>query len=141
VLESDYSEILEICDEIEEEEPLEVFGPQIKLNLENPSDMGEPAIEVTGVAPTVVVVEEESSVELLEVSVSVEKEKRDQVVGTVEAPVLEVMKERTGAEPVIMDVEEKRTGDDPVREAEELRTGEELVRADVEMGTGAMPVS
>jgi len=136
VLESNYSENLEICDETKEEEHLEVFGPQIELNLENPSDMSEPAVEVAGVAPTVVVVvEEESSVELLEVSASVEKEKRDQAVGTVEAPVLEVMKERTGAEPILMDVKEIRSGDEPVREAEELRTGEEPVPADVEMGT------
>jgi len=83
MLESDCSEILEIYDEIEEEEHLEVFGPQVELNLENPSDMGEPAVEVAVVAPTVVVVEEESSVELLEVSTSVEKERRDQAVGTV----------------------------------------------------------
>jgi len=78
VLESNYVEILEICDEIEKEEHLEVFGPQIELNLENPSDMGGPAVEVVGVAPTVVVVKEESSVEVLEVSTSVEKETEDQ---------------------------------------------------------------
>jgi len=74
VVESDYCEIMEICDDVEEEEHLEVFGPQIELNLENPSNMGEPAIEVAGVAPTAVVeVEEESSVEVLEASASVKR--------------------------------------------------------------------
>ena len=74
VVESDYFEILEICDEVEEEEHLEVFEPQIELNLENPSDMGESTVEVARVAPTAVVeVEEESSVEVLEVSASVKK--------------------------------------------------------------------
>jgi len=74
VLESNYSEILEICDEIEEEEHLEVFGPQIELNLSNPTDIGEPPVEDAGVAPTVVVeVEEESSVEVLEARASVEE--------------------------------------------------------------------
>jgi len=72
-----YVEVLEIYDEIEEEEHLEVFGPQIELNLGNPSDMGEPPVEVAGIAPTVVVVEEESSVEVLEASASVEKEMGD----------------------------------------------------------------
>jgi len=84
-----YGEILEICDEIEEEEHFEVFGPQIELNLENPSDMGEPAVEAAGVAPTVVVEEEESSVEVLEVRASVEEEMGDQTVGTGVEPVLE----------------------------------------------------
>ena len=74
VVESDYFEIMEIYDDVEEEEHLEVFGPQIEFNLDNPSDMGEPAVEVAGVAPTAVVeVEEESSVEVLEVSASVKK--------------------------------------------------------------------
>ena len=77
VLESNYAKILEICEEIEEEEHLEVFGPRIELNLENPSDMGELPVEDTRVAPTVVVVEEESSVEVLEASASVEKEMGD----------------------------------------------------------------
>ena len=39
--------------------------------------MGEPPVEVAGIAPTVVVVEEESSVEVLEASASVEKEMGD----------------------------------------------------------------
>ena len=56
-------EVLEICDELEEEEPLEVFGPQIELNLSNLTNIGEPPVEAAEIAPTVVVeVEEESSV-------------------------------------------------------------------------------
>ena len=55
MLESNYTEILEICEEIEKKEQLEVFGPQIELNLVNPTDIGEPPVEVVGVAPTVVV--------------------------------------------------------------------------------------
>ena len=59
-------EMLEICDEVEEEDQLEVFGPQIELNLSNPTDIGEPPVEAAGVAPTVVVeVEEEFSVEFV----------------------------------------------------------------------------
>jgi len=140
VLESNYTEILEIYEEIEKEEQLEVFGPQIELSLENPSNMGEPAVEVAGVAPTIVVVEEESSVEVLEASASVEKETEDQAVRTGDELVLEVVKEKTGAEPVLMEVAEVRTEDEPIREAEELRTREEPVPADVELGTGDIPV-
>ena len=126
VLESNYAKILEICEEIEEEEPLEVFGPQIELNLKNPTDVSEPLVEVAGVAPTVgVEVEEESSVEVLEARTSVEK-MRDQAV-------------RIGVEPVLIDVEEVRIGDEPVLEVEEMRTVEEPVPADVEMGTGDIP--
>jgi len=59
-------EILEICDEVEEEDQLDVFEPQIELNVSNPTDMGEPPVEAAGVAPTVVVeVEEEFSVEFV----------------------------------------------------------------------------
>ena len=54
--------ILEICDEIEKKEP-EVFGPQIELNLENPSDLGEPPVEVAREAPTVVEIVDEPSEE------------------------------------------------------------------------------
>jgi len=69
-----YVEIFEICDVVKEEEPLEVFGPQIELNLENPTDVGEPPVEVAEVASTVVVeVEEESSMEVLEARTSIEK--------------------------------------------------------------------
>jgi len=73
--------ISEISEEIEVEEQLEVFGPQIELNLSNPTDLGKPPVEVAGVAPTAVVdVEEESSVEVLEARASVEKKEEDQGV-------------------------------------------------------------
>ena len=121
--------ILEICDEFEESEYLEVFGPQIELDLGKGSsihDMGEPPVEVAGVAPTVEV-EDETSVEVLEAKASVEKDAGVEAKGT-------------GAEPVHLNVEEIRTGDEPVLEAEEMGTGEEPVPVDVEMGTGDMPV-
>jgi len=76
-----YVEILHICDEIEEEEHFEVIGPQIELNLENPSDMGEPSVEVPEVASTVEV-ENESSVEVLEAKASVEKDAGAEAEGT-----------------------------------------------------------
>jgi len=159
-VETNYLEILEICDGVEDEEHLEVFGPQIELSLENSSDMGEPAVEVAEVPPTTVVeVEEKSSVEVLEASASVEKV-GDQAVRTVDETAHGTMDERTGAEPVLMDMDEVRTGvepvletvekklgeqavrtgDEPVPEVEELRIGKELVPADVEMGTRDMHV-
>ena len=49
MLESNYTEILKICGDIEEEEQLEVFGPQIELNLKNPTDVGEPPVKFAGV--------------------------------------------------------------------------------------------
>ena len=49
-------EIMEICDEVDEEQP-EVFGPRIELNLKNLSDLGEPPVEAAGEAPTVVEIE------------------------------------------------------------------------------------
>jgi len=135
---------LEICDEFEEEEHLEVFGPQIELDLGEGSSIheaGEPSIEVVGVAPTVEVeVEEESSVEVLEAKASVPKEMRDQAVQTGDEPVLMNVEMETGAEPVLMNAEEIRTGDEPVLDIEEMRTGEEPVPADVEMGTSDIPV-
>ena len=103
--------------------------------------MGKPPVEAAGVAPTVMVeVEEESSVELVEARVSIEKIVGDQAGGTGSTPVLEtiekelgdqaveaggepvheIVEERTGDEPVLMDVEEARTGVVPVLEAEEL---------------------
>ena len=141
VLELNYAKILEICEEIEEEEQLEVFGPQIELNLGNPTDMGEPPVEITGVAPTVVVeVEEKSSVKVVEAKASVEREMGDQAVRTGDKPVHEIMEERTGAEPVLVD-EEMETGAEPVlMDVEAVRTWEEPVPADMEMGTGDMPV-
>ena len=98
-----YVEILRICDEIEEEDHLEVIWPQIELNIENPSDMGEPSVEVAGVAP-IVEVEDEYSVEMLEAKASVEKDAGAEAEGTGAEPVHESVEERTGAEPVHMDV-------------------------------------
>jgi len=43
-------EFEKICHEIEAEDSIEDFGPQIELNLENPEDLGEPPVEITGVA-------------------------------------------------------------------------------------------
>ena len=108
-------EILEIYDEIEEEEP-KVLGPQIELNLENPSDLGEPPVEAIGEAPTVVEILDEPSVE---------------------GKAVEEI--RTGAEPVLVDVE-METGAEPVLETVEIRTGAKPVHEDVEMGTGETPV-
>ena len=61
------SEIEKICDEIEVEDSIEDFGPQIEPNLENPEDLEEPPVEIAGVASTEVVEveEEDSSVEFL----------------------------------------------------------------------------
>jgi len=89
-----------------------LIGPRIELNLENPSNMGESPVEVAGVAPTVVMVEEESSVEVLEASASMEKEMGDQATGIRDEPVLATVEERTAAEPVLEDVE-MGTGDVP----------------------------
>ena len=58
-LESGLSEIMEISEETLKEETLEVFGPQIKLCLENPTDLEKPSVEVARVAPTAVVEVEE----------------------------------------------------------------------------------
>ena len=79
--------IMEICEEIEVEDSIEVFGPQIELDLGQGSSIHdvEPSIEVPGVVPTVVVEEEEdSSVEFL---ASGKKMARDQAEGTGAVPV------------------------------------------------------
>ena len=58
-------EILEICDEVEEKE-LEVFGPQIELDLGEGSsiyDLGEPPVEAAGEVPTMVEILDEPSEE------------------------------------------------------------------------------
>ena len=155
-LKSEFSEILEICEKVELEDPIEVFGPQIDLILENPTELEKPPVEVAGVAPTVVVeVEEESS---MEVPASVEKTMRDQAEGTRSEPVLEAAEtklgdeavrtgehvheeDRSGEEPDLMEVDQAvRTGDAPVREVMEERTGAEPVPEEVEEETGAMPV-
>ena len=154
MLESNYTEILEICEEIEKEEQIKVFGPQIELNLVNPTNVDEPPVEVVKVAPTVVVeVEEESSVEVLEARACKEKEMENQVEGTGNETVLTSVEKKlgdqavgTGDEPVLksgkkeMGDEVVQTGDEPVHEAVAERTGAEPVLEDVEMGTGDEPV-
>jgi len=39
-------ETKEICDVVEVDDSVEVFGPQIELSLENPTDMGEPPVKL-----------------------------------------------------------------------------------------------
>ena len=54
VVEMRASEIMEICEEIEVEDSIEVFGPLIELDLGEGSfihDPGEPSVEVARVAP------------------------------------------------------------------------------------------
>ena len=109
-LEVNSVEILEICDELEEKE-LEVFGPQIELDLGEGSsihDLSEPPVEVAREAPTVVEVEDESSVEVIKDETPVEKETSDREVHEAIG---------IGAEPVHEDVE-METGDMPVHEME-----------------------
>jgi len=126
-------ELLKICDEVEEEEPLEVFGPQIELNLSNPTDMGEPPVEAAGVVPTVVVeVEEESSVEIIEAKASIEKMVRDQAEGTGSTPVLASAEKELGDQVV-------GAGDKPAHEIVEEIRGAEPVRKNVEDRSGVEP--
>ena len=90
-----FVEILGICDEVEEKE-LEVFRPQIELDLGEGSSIfecGEPPVEAAGEAPTVVKIVDVSSEEGMAVE------------------------ERTGTEPVHEDVG-MRSGGMPVHEAE-----------------------
>jgi len=87
------------------------------LNLENPSDLGEPLVEATGEAPTVVEIVNEPFVEEM---------------------VIEEIS--TGAEPIHADVEEIRTGAEPVLESVEMGTGEEPILADIGIRTGETPV-
>jgi len=134
-------EILSICDEIEEKE-LEVFGLQIELDLGEGSsihDLGEPLVEVAGVAPTMVEVEDDGDVHVVEVikdDTPVEKETGDlavhEVVGTGDEPVLESVKERIGAKPVLKTMD-MRTGDVPVLTDVEMGIGDMLVH-EMEMG-------
>ena len=79
-----YLEVLEICDEVEVEEPYELVGPQIQLDLGEGNSIHdvEPAVEVPGVVSTVVI-DEDSSVEF----VSVKKTVSDQAEGTGGVPV------------------------------------------------------
>jgi len=69
-------EFVEICDEVEENKA-KVFGPQIEINLETRSDLGEPPVEAVG---------EEHAMEVIEVETS-EEEKPDVEMGTGDTPV------------------------------------------------------
>jgi len=76
------SEFVEIFEEIEDEDSIEVVGPQIELDLGQGSSIHdvEPPVEVPGVVPTVVVEEKEDySMEFL---ASGKKMVREQVGGT-----------------------------------------------------------
>jgi len=149
---------VEIYKEIEVENSIEVFGPQIDLDLGKGSSIYdvEPLVEVPGVVLTVVVEEEEdSSVEILAsggemkvdqakgtgaepVPEAAESKREGQSVGIGE-PVLEV--DRSGEEPDQMEVNQAvRTGDAPIREVMEETTGADPVPEEVEEETGAMPV-
>jgi len=151
-------EFVEICEELEVEDSIEVFGLQIDLDLGEGSSIHdvEPPVEVPRVVPTVVVEEEEDfSVEVLAsgkemkvdqaegtgtepVPEAAESKREGQFVGTGE-PILEV--DRSGEEPDLMEVDQTvRTGDAPIREVMEERTGADPVPKEVEEETGAMPV-
>jgi len=70
------NEFVEICDEAEEDQA-EVFGPQIEIDLETGSDLGEPPVEATGEEHAVVVIGEETS----------EEGKIDMQMGTGDTPI------------------------------------------------------
>jgi len=156
-IESHVSALLEICDEVEIEDPIEVFGPQIVLDLGEGSSIhdDEPTVEVPGVVPTVKIEEGDSFVKII---ISAEEMKKDQAEGTGTEPVPEdvILKregqavgtgepvldlDRSGEEPDLMDVDSAvRTGKVPVREI--LKTGIGAVSVSKEAGerTGGEPV-
>jgi len=118
---------------LRKKDQLEVFGPQIELNVSNPTDMGEPPVEATGVAPTMVVkVEEEFSVEFVEkkegdqakgtgselVLDFVENELRDQAVKAGGEFAHEIKAERTEAEPVLENVKDRFDTESDLMEVE-----------------------
>ena len=82
------SELVEICDEIEIEDPCEFIGPQIELDLGEGSSVfdGETVVDVPDVVPTMVVEEEDSSVEVF---ISEKEMKGEQAEGTGFEPVPE----------------------------------------------------
>jgi len=151
-------EVLEICEEVEVGDSIEIFGPQIELDLGQGSSIHDvkPLVNVPRVVPTVVVEEEEdSSVEIL---ASGKKMKGDQAEGTGAEPIPEAAElkregqavrtgepvheeDRSGEEPDLMEVDQVvRTRYAPVREVMEERTGVEPVLEEVEEETGAMPI-
>jgi len=150
------AEFERICVEIEEEERIEFVGLQIELDLGEGSSIHDdlPAVEVPGVVPTVVVEEEDSSMEIV---ISGREMKLDQAEGTGTEPVPEdallreagqavgtgepvLVEDRSGEEPDLMETDEAvRTGDVPVREVLETGTGSEPVPEEAERGTGVVP--
>ena len=127
------SKLVEICDKIEIEGPCEFVGPQIELDLGEGSSIfeDEPAVEVPREVPTVVVDEEDSSVEFV---VSGKETKADQAEGVGVEPVPEDAQinlggmgvgigepvpgdDRSGETPDLMEVDPAvRTGSGPIRE-------------------------
>jgi len=156
-IESHVTELLKICDEFEIEDPIEVFGPQINLDLGERSSIhdNEPPVEVPEVVPTVEVEEEDSYVEFLisgkemkrdqaegtggvPVPEDAEVEREDQAVGTGE-PVLDV--DRSGEEPDLIEVDPVvRTGDVPVLKVMEEGTGTEPIPEEAVSEARAVPV-
>jgi len=101
-----------ICDKIESEDLIEVVEPQIDLVLGEGSSINdkEPPVEVLGVVPTMVVEEEDYSVEII---ISGKEMKRDQAEGTGTKPVSEHVKLRREGQVVgtgepVLDVDRSR---------------------------------
>ena len=120
-----------ICDEIESEDPIEVVEPQIDLDLGEGSSINddEPPVEVPRVVPTVVIEEEDSSVEIL---ISGKEMKADQAEGI-------------GVVPVPEDAELKREGQavgtgEPVLDDDRLGEEPDLMEVDPAVRTGDVPV-
>jgi len=150
------AEFERICEEIEEEEQTESVGPQIELDLGEELSIHneESPGEVPGVVPTVVVEEEDSSVEFV---VSGKETKSDQAEGTGAEPVPEDAQwrkeglvvgtgepvpavDRSGEEPDLTETDEAvRPGKVPVREVTEAGTGSKPVPEEAKREAGAVP--
>ena len=139
-----YLEILEIVDETNLE-VCEVFvGPQIELDLGEGNSIHdvEPVIEVPGVVPTVVVEEEDSSVELISVKETIS----DQAEGTGGVPVPNDVQMVEAAEAIGTGVPVPSSSDrsgavpDPMKIVDHVRTGEVPVLEEAVEGIGSEPV-
>ena len=125
-------------------------GPQIVLDLGEGALIfdEEPAVEAPGEGPTVVVEEEDSSVEIV-ISGREMKSNQAEETGTKPIPNEALLREageparaeeRSGGEPDLMETDEAvLTGDVPVREVTETATGAEPVPEGVKRGAGAVP--
>jgi len=136
-----YLEVLEICDEIEVEEPYELVRPQIELDLGEGNSIHdvEPMVEVPGMVPTVVVDEGDSSVEL----VSVKEMMSDQAEGTGGVPVPDDVQEAevvVGTGGPIPGIDRSGTVPDPMEVDDSVQTGEVPVLEEVVEGTRSEPV-